>query len=205
MTRRLYRPAAWVLVSAVVAPVAVVGCWTVAAQVQPSGYDAVHDTISALARHGAAHRQIMTVGLTALGLAHVVTAAGLRTLSPAARTVLALAGFATLGVAVFAQPEHGSSRPHVVLATIGFVLLVAWPAVATRGVGDRPVVLSAPVGVGVSAVSAALLVWFALAMSGGPLGVAERVLVAEQALWPLCVVVALRRVGGSMNAGCDTA
>jgi hypothetical membrane protein len=196
-------------VSAVVAPVAVVGAWTIAARIQPAGYDAVRETISALARHGAAHRWIMTAGLGALGAAHVVTAAGLRALNPVSRAVQALAGFTTLGVAVFAQPDHGSSTPHIVLATVGFVLLALWPASTVLGrpaadrpaadspAADSPAVLSRPAGVAVTVVSAALLIWFVLTPGTGPGGVAERLVVAQQALWPLVVVLALRRAARS--------
>ena len=47
----------------------------------------------------------------------------------------------------------------------------------------------------VSVVSAALLAWFVLIPDGGPDGLAERVLAAQQAIWPLVVVVALRHAG----------
>ncbi len=192
-------PPWWAVVSAIAAPVVVVGAWTVAAAVQPAGYDAVHDTISALARHGAAHRLIMTAGLALLGVAHLVTAAGLRALTHTSRAVLGTAGLATLGVAAFAQPDRGSSAPHIALATVGFVLLALWPAstLLRRPTFNPPVVLTPVVGVAVTAVSAALLVWFVLTPHDGPAGVAERLVVAQQALWPLVVVLALRLDGSA--------
>ncbi|HEY3751971.1 MAG TPA: hypothetical protein VGL80_22540 [Pseudonocardiaceae bacterium] len=41
------------MVSSVVAPVAMIGGWVLAASLQPPGYSAVRDTISALAAEGA--------------------------------------------------------------------------------------------------------------------------------------------------------
>jgi hypothetical membrane protein len=170
-----------------------VGGWVIGAAVQPPGYDATHETISALARHGAAHRWIMTVGLVGLGTAHVVTALGLAALRPASRIVLAAAGVATLGVSVFAQPPHGSSAVHIVLATIGFVLLAVWAATtATRSRG-APVAIRPAGAVAATVVSVGLLVWVGATQSSGPLGLSERLLTFEQALWPFVVVLALRR------------
>lgn len=188
------RPPGWAVASSLAAPVVVIAAWTVAAAVQLSSYDAVHQTISALARYGAAHRQIMTAGLAVLGIAHVVTAAGLRAVGALSRVVLAAAGVATFGVSVFAQPDIGSSAAHTALATVGFVLLALWPAstVRRRTAGARPPVLRPVVGVSMSVVSAALLIWFGFTLNSGPIGVTERLLVAQQALWPLVVVLALR-------------
>jgi hypothetical membrane protein len=168
-----------------------VGGWVVAQAVQPPGYDPIRQTISALARSGLAHRWIMTTGLAGLGAAHVVTAAGLAALPSASRAVLATGGLATLAVAAFAQPHTGSSAVHIGFATLGFVVLAIWPATAARrGAGGprRPAVAFAAAGV-----SLALLAWVGLTQSGGPLGLAERLLTFDQAFWPFVVVVALRR------------
>jgi hypothetical membrane protein len=185
-------PRAWALASSTIGVVALVGGWTLAQAVQPDGYDPVTQTISALARHGLAHRWIMTTGLALLGAAHIVTAAGLRGVRPAARAVLALAGVTTIGVSIVAEPLHGSSDTHVVLATIGFILLAVWPA--TLIVRRSPAAVErVPLAAGAALVSTALLLWVAATQGGGPLGLAERLLTFEQALWPLVVVVALRR------------
>jgi uncharacterized protein DUF998 len=81
----------WVFVSAVAAPVLLVGGWTIAAAQQPHGYDPVRDTISALAAQGAADRWIMTSALAGVGACYVVTAAGLRPARAAGRVVFAAA------------------------------------------------------------------------------------------------------------------
>ena len=59
------------MVSAGVAPVALIGGWSLAASRQPASYHAVEETISALAAHGATDRWIMTAGLALLGLCHI--------------------------------------------------------------------------------------------------------------------------------------
>nr|MDQ2958314.1 DUF998 domain-containing protein [Actinomycetota bacterium] len=122
--------ASWAVCSAVVAPVALIGGWTVAAARQPAGYSSVRNTISALAATGAHDRWIMTVALALLGCSHAVTAAGLRPARGRGRLLLAAGGLATVGVAIFAQPASGSSKAHVLLATIGFGCLALWPALA---------------------------------------------------------------------------
>lgn len=186
-------PPVWALVSSFGAMVSAVGGWTIAQAAQPDSFDPVRDTISALARHGLDHRWIMSLGLAGLGLAHLVTAAGLSALRPSSRIVLAAAGVATLLVVVFAQPFRGSSGAHIAAATTGFVLLVLWPATAATRRDDAPFVLRPPLGIAVSVVSAALLIAVGLVPSTGPLGLLERILVFQQALWPFVVVVALRR------------
>ena len=185
-------PRAWAVVSSTIGVLALVGGWLIAQAVQPAGYDPVTQTISALARHDLAHRWIMTTGLALLGAAHLVTAAGLRGVRAASRVVLALAGVTTVGVSIFAEPLHGSSDTHVALATAGFVLLAVWPV--TTIVRHSPATVERlPVAVGAALVSTALLLWVAATQGGGPLGLAERLLTFEQALWPLVVVVVLRR------------
>ncbi|MGW0507583.1 DUF998 domain-containing protein [Micromonospora sp. NPDC003241] len=128
----------WALVSAVAAPILLIGGWTLGAARQPGGFDQVTGTISALAAVGATDRWIMTVALAALGLCHCVTAAGLRPLAPAGRALLALGGVATLAVAVFPLPDDGSgSVPHTLAATVAFGALALWPALATPNHATR--------------------------------------------------------------------
>jgi hypothetical protein len=50
----------WGVVSSVVAPALLVSAWTFAAGVQRGAYNAVADTVSALAASGAADRWVMT-------------------------------------------------------------------------------------------------------------------------------------------------
>lgn len=186
----------WAIVSAVVAPVALIGGWTVAASRQPGEYSAVRQTISALAAYGAHDRLIMTSGLFVLGVCHLVTAAGLRPAHRRGRLALGLGGAATVAVAAFPQPQDGSATAHVTAATIAFVALSIWPALAARRDLPAGFVLALPTSIIASAVLLGLLVWFAAALSGSSVGLAERFLAGAQALWPLAVVLSTLRRNG---------
>jgi hypothetical membrane protein len=173
-----------VLVSALLAPVFLIGGWTLAAYRQPAGYDATRDTISALAGLGATDRWVMTAGLVGLGVCHVVTASGLRRAATTGRVLLATGGVATLAVAAFPLPRTGSSAAHAVAALVAFGALTLWSAFA-RVPGARTA----------TAVLALLLAWFGWELfgDGAHVGLSERVLAAAQAFWPLCVVIVTRR------------
>lgn len=171
----------WVPVSSALAPVALVGGWTLAARLQPAAYDPLRDTISALAAHGASDRWLMTGALAVLGGCHVLTAVGLRTARPLGRLVLGAGGVSTALVAVFAQPAPA----HFPVATVSFAALTLWPVAS--GLPSRRAGLLATVGL------AAALGWFGIELGRHDLlGLSERVVAGAQALWPLVVVVALR-------------
>jgi hypothetical membrane protein len=172
----------WVWVSAALAPVFLIGGWTLAQSRQPSGYDPVRDTISALAAHGATDAWIMTIGLAGNGASHLITAAGFRAPGLVARAILALGGVATIAVAASPQPAAG----HVPAATIGFVALALWPALTAR--------TAVPAGRWVTLALLVLLSWFAIALATGTwVGVSERALAGAEALTPIALVVAWRR------------
>lgn len=198
-TPSVVRPPAWAVASATTALVALLAGWLIAGAVQPPGYDPVRQTISVLAGGGAAHRWIMTVGLYAVGACHLITAAGLRGLRTGSRLLLAVGGIGGLGLAVFAQPAHGSATAHIAFTTLGFVALALWPTtVARRGEARFPLRPRDAVLAGV--VSLVLLGWLAQALTGSMLGLAERVLTAQQTGWPLLVVLALRNRAGQDRA-----
>jgi hypothetical membrane protein len=186
-------PRWWASVSASAAPVALIGGWTLAASRQPTGYSALHETISALAAHGATDRWIMTTGLAVLGSCHVVTALGLRPARLGGRSLLAVGGLATIAVAAFPQPEHGSSSAHVCAAAVGFLSLTAWPFLAARNDRRNRGVLSRRVSWTAGAGLIGLLVWFGTELNGELVGLSERTLAGAQALWPLAVVLATAR------------
>lgn len=207
----------WAVASAITAPVAMIGGWTLAAAQQPS-FDATTETISALATAPMATPWIMGAGLALTGVAHVVTAAGLRPLPCVARVVHAVGGVATLAVA--ALPVDAYPHPHGIAAAVGFGALALWPALSARrraGARERallpppqdragpltaspgPVVARPVAAVGATVVLAGLLAVFVLELehltpSDGRLtGLWERAVAGGQALWPLVVVVAWRR------------
>lgn len=191
----------WGRVSSALAPVLLVGGWTLAASRQPGGFDAVTGTISALAALDAADRWIMTAGIAGTGLCHLVTAAALRPAARAGRLVLAAGGAATVLVALLplGGPE-AVALGHAAAALAAFVLLAAWPAWSWPGVPaapDGPWGLRRGVSRAAAGVLLALTALFLLAVVV-PLaadGALERLAAGAQALWPAVVVATVRPSG----------
>jgi hypothetical protein len=170
------------------------GGWTIAAMLQPRSFNQVADTVSALAAVGATDRWVMTLVFLAVGACDVVTGAALRPAALAGRLIL-IAG-AVSGMMVAANPEHvgGGSVPHAVWASLAFAGLAVWPARAWRRGPSVPWGLRPAVCAGVVAVQVVLLAWFVaeLVTGAGQVGLAERVVGAAQAIWPLVVVLSCR-------------
>ena len=155
-------------ISSVLAPIVLVTGFVVGAARQPSDYDSLRDTISALAGRGATDRWIMTAPLLALGLCHLVTSYAL------SRPVLAVGGLCTVGLAIAAEPATGSSAVHGVFATIAFIALALWPLPQDR------------IAVGVLVIG---LVWFWVELqTNDVVGLAERCVAVAEAIWPIVVV-----------------
>jgi len=192
----------WAVLSAAMAPVFLIGGWSLAAARQPAGYSSVRDTISALAGLAARDRWVMTIGLAGLGVCHIVTAVGLRPAAGAGRLLLAIGGMATVLVAVFPVPPVGASDIHRLVAGVGFVTLGLWPALAWRRGRSVPWGLRPLVSIGAAAALLGLLGWFAVELYGdGPrVGLTERFLAGAQALWPLVAVLTARRAGRTASA-----
>jgi hypothetical membrane protein len=197
----------WAVLSAGLAPVFLIGGWTLAARRQPHGYDPGRDTISALAGHGATDRWVMTAGLVGLGACHVITARGLRPAATPGRVLLATGGVATLLVAAFPVPRAGTSPAHFAAALAAFGALTLWAAAAPprRSPDPPPWALRPVVSVPATVVLATLLGWFAIELfgDGAHIGRSERAVAAAQALWPLCVALsaALTTAGTQPRAG----
>ncbi len=164
----------------------------VAQALQPSGYNPIRDTISALAARGATDRWVMTCALAGLGGCHVVTAMGLRPVRNAGRVALATGGVATILVAALPQPVSGNSVNHTAAAAVAFVALGSWPLFALRRTALAPL-LRPSRSVSASLVLLGLVAWFASEVHGGHRGLAERAAAGAQAVWPLVVVVSTRR------------
>ena len=181
----------WGPISAVAAPVLLIGGWTVAAGLQPR-FDPVADTVSALAAIGATDRWVMNLVFVLVGACYILTALALRSAKTVGRMVL-IAG-AIAGMLVAANPEHAGgfgSVPHFAFASLGFAGLTLWPAAAARKGPMAPWGLRRGPAVAAVAVQFALLAWFGteLILAGGQVGLAERVMGAGQANWPLAVVL----------------
>ena len=176
------------MLSATVAVIALVGGWTWAAAVQPGGFDARSETISALAASATPHRWVMTTGLVVTGLAHVVTAWALGAAHRTGRVVLAAGGVATLAVAALPLPSRAeSSTAHTAVATASFVLLGLWPWFAARPRGPR--VLTAEVARTAAVVLTASVASLGLGVSGGSFGLHERIVAALTVVWPLVTAI----------------
>ena len=64
----------WGVLAAAAAPILLVGGWRLAAALQPSSYDELTRTVSALAAEGANDRWVMTLAFVIVGACDVVTA-----------------------------------------------------------------------------------------------------------------------------------
>ena len=184
----------WGVVSSAVAPVLLVGGWTVAASLQPR-FDPVADTVSALAAQGATDRWVMTLTFLVVGGCYIVTALALRPARAAGRVIL-IAG-ALAGILVAANPERVGDPypvPHIIAAVVGLAGLVSWPAGACRRGSAVPWALRPAVAAAAVTVLLGLVLWFGaeLVLGSGQVGLAERVAGGAQALWPLTVVLCCR-------------
>lgn len=199
----------WAVFSSAALPVLLIIGWTSAAVRQPPEYDPWADTISALSSYGLVDRQILIGCLAGLGVAHLVTAIGLRPVRLAGRLVYGLGGLATVLVAAVPKLDSATPPAHGIAAVVAFVALAAWPAAATLPVPprrfpawprhravppdpDRPWVLRPAVGVTATVAMLGLGLWLALQLPGGGwAGLAERMIAGAEALWPLVVVSTL--------------
>jgi hypothetical membrane protein len=180
----------WALAVSVLAPLGMIGGFTLAAARQGPGFDPLRETISALATQSAALPWIMTAGLALTGVGHLATAAALRPAATPGRLLLATGGLATCVVA--AQPIDVYPPVHAVAAAVGFAALALWPAASARRGGSG--VLSRRAGVTAAGALLALTAWFVVELldGGDAPGLAERATAGAEALWPLAVVLALR-------------
>jgi hypothetical membrane protein len=194
----------WSLFTSAAAPALLIGGWTVAARLQPKGFDPVKDTISALAADDAHQRWLMTAALAGVGVAHAGTALALRPAAAPGRVLLGVGGVATGLVAAFPLPEgDGSSRPHAIAAGTAFVSLGLWPALSWRrnpaaGQAPRPAPFRPAVAISAAGVLLGALGWFFCELGkddGDRVGFTERVAAGSQALWPLVAVLLTRRSG----------
>jgi predicted phosphodiesterase/hypothetical membrane protein len=185
------------LAAAVVAPTFLIGGWLLAASMQPGGFDARRETISALAAGDTPRRWVMTTALVVTGLAHVVTASALPGARRRGRLALAGAGVAILGLAAVPLPSSdGSSAPHTVLAWLAFALLGLWPILAAHP-GASPA-QQGRVALLASAVLLGLAAWtgWAAAQLSPSLGLIERIAAAAESLWPLAAAVSAWLMAG---------
>lgn len=186
----------WGIVSSAMSPVLLVAGWTVAGTLQSRPYDAVADTVSALAGTGATDRWLMTLIFAVVGVCDILTGLALRPAHTAGRLILIAGGIA--GILVSAFPVHlgdGAPVSHMLWSTAGIGALAVWPLVASCRGPAVPWALRPAASAWVAVILFGLVAWFALELtaSGGLDGLAERVLGEAQAVWPFVVVMSCRR------------
>lgn len=197
MSERLWRirvgTARRSVASSLAAPVCLIGGWTLAAAVQPAGFDSVSDTISALAGTDTPSRWIMTAAFLATGVAHIVTASGLGSAPRSARIGLAIGGASLIAVAAFPVSASAAPLAHGAAALVGFVALAGWASFGHWGQRSddihwitRPVVRNS-VTMGLSVLTALFLLQ--VTIGGGQIGLTERLAAGAEAIWPLAVVL----------------
>jgi hypothetical membrane protein len=184
---------AWVLVTAGLSPLLLIGAWLAAGAVQPT-YSPMRDTVSALAGQGGTHPWIVTGALFAVGGCYLATAAGLTGLRVPARILLAVAGLCSIGIGASPEPVVGSTPQHLAWTALGAATITVWPAFTVRRGPKQPLILTARGAAVVTVVFAALLGWLlAETRDGSLLGLSERVMSAVMTTWPFIVTWAVRQ------------
>jgi hypothetical membrane protein len=214
----------WVMASAALSPLFMIGGWLAAEAFQPPSYSPLRSTVSGLSGLGGTDRWIMTSALILVGACYFATAAGLPGVRRSARIVLMVAGLSSIGIALSPEPVHGSTPQHLAWTALGAVAITIWPAFTARrssrssrssplpsslrslpssssrslpSSSSLPLVLRTRGAGTVTAVFLALLAWLVFETQGGTaLGLAERLVSGVQVTWPLVVALALRRVAG---------
>ncbi|HUA42078.1 MAG TPA: DUF998 domain-containing protein [Streptosporangiaceae bacterium] len=189
----------WGIASAGLAPVLLVVGWTIAADLQPTPFNAVSRSISSLAAVGMPYRWIVTIAILGVGVCNIFTGLALRPAADGGRMLLIAGGVCGIIIAANPQPPGGGSLAHEASSLAGTVIMTFWPAAAIQRQPCVPFGLRPRVAWAVVGVNLALLLWFAaqlfhgtelgLVFHGTELGLAERTVTAYQALWPLVVVI----------------
>jgi hypothetical protein len=189
----------WGIASSGLAPVLLVVGWTIAADLQPTPFNAVSRSISSLAAVGMPYRWVVTIAILGVGVCNIVTGLALRPAADGGRMLLIAGGVCGIIIAANPQPPGGGSLAHEASSLAGTVIMTMWPAAAIQRQPRVPFGLRPRVAWAVVGVNLALLLWFAaqlfhgtelgLEFHGTELGLAERTVTAYQALWPLVVVI----------------
>lgn len=190
--RGLVRVPWWGIASSVLAPVLLIGGFTAGADLQPLPFDAVQRSISTLASVGMPYRWVVTLAILGVGACDIVTGLALRPAADRGRILLIFGGVCGMLIAANPQPHHGGSLAHETFSFLGVVIMTSWPVAAVRRGPGTPAALRPRVAYTAAAVNLALLLWFTAELFNGPqLGLAERAVTVDQALWPLMVVLTI--------------
>lgn len=181
----------WGVLSAIVAPVALIGGWTLAAFLQPDPFDAVSRSISSLYAYGASDRWVMMLALFAVAGCNLLSGLALRAAAPPGRLLLIAGGLFGLLVAASPEAMGGGSLQHELAAGLGCAAMTAWPFAARRTEPWAPAGLRPAAAAAATAILLGLVAWFCaeVVTGAGQEGLAERVLTGAQTVWPLLVVL----------------
>lgn len=182
----------WGVTSSLLAPVILIGGWTMAADLQPAPFDAVQRSISALGAVGMPYRWVIALTLLGVGACHATTGIALRAAAEPGRALLVLGGISSILIAVNPQPQHGGSLAHEAFSLVGVVVMTTWPIAAIRRESGAPFGLRPVAAVAVTGVTLVIEAWFLIELFHGPeLGLAERTVTTDQSIWPLLVVMSV--------------
>lgn len=172
------------------APVLLIVGWTIAADLQPTPFDAVARSISTLAAEGMPYRWIVTIAILGVGVCNILTGLALLPAADGGRLLLIAGGICSMLIAANPQYPQGGSLGHEASSFFCVVIMTLWPVAAIRRAPDAPLGLRPSVTWAAVVVNLAILLWFtAQLFNGTELGLAERAVTAYQALWPFFVVL----------------
>ena len=185
----------WAVVTALLAPVVLVGGWLIAGALQSASYSPMGQTISVLAGQSGTDRWVMTAALLVVGGCQIATGVGLTAVRLPARVLLVLTGLSTLGIAATPEPATGPTPRHLAFAVSCVVTTAVWPVLVARRAPTQSWILSVCGCAMVTAIFAGLSCWLLIAAraGAGDLGMVERLTSAAQGVFPLVIAVALRR------------
>jgi hypothetical membrane protein len=183
----------WGVASSALAPVILIGGWTVAADLQPAPFNAVQRSISALGAVGMPYQWVIAIALLGVGVCHATTGIALRPAAEPGRALLVIGGISSILIAVNPQPQQGGgSLAHEAFSLIGLVVMTIWPVAAIRRDPGAPFGLRPAAAIAITCVTLAVETWFVIELFHGPeLGLAERTVTADQSIWPLLVVMSV--------------
>ena len=188
----------------IVGPAFFIASW-IASGLLRDGYDPVSQSISELAAIDTPDRWIVTSGMIVFGLSAIVFGGRMRhQLGRRAGAAMAIAGFASLGVAAFpcssgcpGAESSGTDMGHLVMAAIHYVAFTSVPFLAARGDGSFVIAARS-----LAALAAVALI--AQAAGIGPNGLMQRLGLTLNDVWMIGMALVAMRESDSHPDGIVT-
>ena len=195
-----------VVVAAIIGPIQNVAGWAIAGALWP-GYDPLTLTISDLAAPESPVRWLMTAFFILGSTLTLIAAVFARTLALPGRIVLLIAALCSYGLTIFPTPLNGVSDTHRMFAIAFFAASASWQLFAMRFRKDAPWILRPWAILVASLVQATFAITF-LVIWANPestnIGLWERLVSFEQALYLSAVVLVCARIQGRQATGSVT-